>query len=827
MTILSTADLKQFQLPTIEEIDGELAYRSLTHFVKQMWRFVDPSEFKGGWHLDAMAEHLEAVSRGEITRLIINIPPRHMKLIADSIIVPTPKGYRRHGDIQAGDFVFGADGKPVCVKSITSKAPANYEVIFDNGEIIKCNGDHLWTVYDSFNLRKSKTVSTSWIMEKGVIWNNGGVPAHRFSIPDHSCVHYPWKKLFLHPYFLGCWLGDGTSTKPVITHAIDDKSHIKKIERLGYKVTKVFDSVGNCQQSYFTWQGIVQELRRLGIYGKKSIPKSYLQSSKKQRLELLAGLIDTDGWVCRKTGRVKLITTEKHLAERYMILITSLGFKPWINEWAVPPWGKYHSTKTAYCVAFQPLCSIPTVIPRKRAWRTVYANRRRQIVEVRKAKEVEQGHCLRIGNKDGLYLVGKSHIVTHNSLMVSVFWPAWDWLRRPSTQWLFASYAESLSIRDSVKCRRLIQSPPYQQLLARYQPGCVLTGDQNTKIRFDNNLGGYRIATSVGGALTGEGGGIICVDDPTNLVEGESETMRKNVLDWWDYAMSTRLNDPKTGAYVVIMQRLHEEDLTGHILAENKNWAHLCLPARYEDENRTVSPLNFIDPRTEIDEPLWPEQYGDKELSAIEKELGTYGSAGQLQQRPTPRHGGMFLVENFKIIKAINKSPLSLGSSVRSWDKAGSQDKGCFTAGVLMHKMKDGSFVIEDVVRGQWSAGKREAIIKQTAQLDGVDVKIWIEQEPGSGGKESAESSIMSLAGYDVHADRVTGDKVTRAEPYAAQVEGSNVKLIEGEWNREFIREHELFPNGKYLDQCDAASMALNKLCVQQKVVGTWGTRRI
>ena len=412
------------------------------------------------------------------------------------------------------------------------------------------------------------------------------------------------------------------------------------------------------------------------------------------------------------------------------------------------------------------------------------------------------------------------------SLAVAVFWPAWEWLRDPSKQWLFASYAESLSIRDSVKCRRLIQSIPYQKLLATYQPDFVLTGDQNTKTRFENNFAGYRLATSVGGALTGEGAGIICVDDPHHVMEGESETVRNGVLDWWDYAMSTRLNNPKTGAYVIIMQRLHEEDLTGHLLEGGADWAHLCLPARYEVENRTKSPLNFKDPRTEIDEPLWPERYGDKELSAIEKDLGPYGSAGQLQQRPSPRSGNMFPAQNFQMIKALNKSIHSLEASIRSWDKAGTQDAGAYTVGVLMHKMKDGSFVVEDVKRGQWSAAQREAVIKQTAELDGLDVSIWIEQEPGSGGKESAESSIQKLQGYKVHAERVTGDKVTRAEPYSAQVEISNVKLLLGEWNREFIKEHELFPNGKYKDQVDASSMAFNKLNATQKIAGTWGKRR-
>jgi len=212
------------------------------------------------------------------------------------------------------------------------------------------------------------------------------------------------------------------------------------------------------------------------------------------------------------------------------------------------------------------------------------------------------------------------------SLAVAVFGPAWAWVEQPHLRWLFASYAESLSKRDSLKTRRLIQSPWYQ---ARWADRYQLTSDQNEKLRFENSESGYRLATSVGGLGTGEGGDIIAVDDPHNTLGAESQAKREGALTWWDETMSTRLNDPKTGRIIIVMQRLHERDLAGHVLAQG-GYEHLCLPARFESKHPTKSQtsLGFVDPRTEAGHPLWAEKYGESELADLEKRLGPYGVAG-------------------------------------------------------------------------------------------------------------------------------------------------------------------------------------------------------
>lgn len=262
------------------------------------------------------------------------------------------------------------------------------------------------------------------------------------------------------------------------------------------------------------------------------------------------------------------------------------------------------------------------------------------------------------------------------SSITSVAFPAWTWTQPhvshtsgPGVQFLHASYAQQLALRDSVKCRRLIESPWYQGLWGdRFK----LTSDQNTKTRFDNDRNGSRLSTSVGSALTGEGGSIIVVDDPNAAQEAFSEATIATTIDWWDSALSTRLNDPKSGAFVVIQQRLSEEDLTGHILSKDiGEWTHLCLPMRYEWRRHSVTSIGWEDPRgladngtslievspdgeripispeaqIELDERedtlLWSDRFGEQEVTILEKQLGPWAAAGQLQQRPEPKGGGI------------------------------------------------------------------------------------------------------------------------------------------------------------------------------------------
>ena len=398
------------------------------------------------------------------------------------------------------------------------------------------------------------------------------------------------------------------------------------------------------------------------------------------------------------------------------------------------------------------------------------------------------------------------------SLSTSVAFPAWVWAQRkrskltgPQVGFLSMSYAQSLSVRDNVKCRRLIDSPWYQ---AGWGNRFKLTTDQNTKIRFENDCGGYRLASSVDGSGTGEGGDIIVIDDAVSAADALSPVVREAANEWFDNTMSTRLNDPKTGAYVMVMQRLHQSDLVGHVLERQPDeWTVLCLPARYEHDHPHV----YIgDKRTTDGELLWPARVDEAEIVKLERALGSYGAAGQLQQRPAPREGGMFKRSWFSIVPA---APAGL-SMVRGWDLAGTVAiKGSdpdWTVGVKLGKSIDGFIYILDVVRFRGSPAEVERTILNTAQQDTKTCAIQLPQDPGQAGKAQAGTLTRLLSGFNVHTERPTGPKEVRAAPFAAQCEVGNVKLVDGPWINAFFDEIELFPYGNHDDQVDAAADAFN-----------------
>jgi len=249
------------------------------------------------------------------------------------------------------------------------------------------------------------------------------------------------------------------------------------------------------------------------------------------------------------------------------------------------------------------------------------------------------------------------------STICSTAFPAWIWAQRfksptsgPGVQFLTASYAAQLSVRDSVKCRRLIDSPWYQELWGdRFK----LSSDQNVKSRFDNDKGGTRLSTSVGSALTGEGMSIGIIDDPNGAQDATSEAVIESTIEWFDHAMSTRLSDPKTGAFIIIQQRLAENDLTGHILEKQVgDWTHLCLPMKYEPDRSFTTVIGWKDPRTNEGELLWPERFGEPEVKALEKALGPWAAAGQLQQRPEPKGGGVIKREWWQTWPSDNYPPV-------------------------------------------------------------------------------------------------------------------------------------------------------------------------
>lgn len=410
-------------------------------------------------------------------------------------------------------------------------------------------------------------------------------------------------------------------------------------------------------------------------------------------------------------------------------------------------------------------------------------------------------HLERVARGELLRLVILVPPRSSKSTIVSVSWPAWMWAKKPSLQWMCVSNSDRLAIDHSRKMRTLVASPWYQGMW--HLP---YSRDQNAKTRFDNDESGYRLALTIRSAGTGLGGDILVIDDPHDRDEAMSDVERRACIDAYREKFSTRLNDPNTGAIVAIGQRLHTDDLFGYLLKQG--FDVLTIPMRYESNHPTPSSTGWIDPRTQNGELLCPRRFSEAYAKEQESVLGSWGFAGQYQQRPTVRGGGMFKQEWFQIVKV---SPAK-GRRVRYWDKASSDEAGsCYTAGVKMSEV-EGVYYIEHVIRRRVGPDARRRLMKIAAALDAKrdeSTEQVIEREGGSTGKDAVLDEVRLLAGYIVHHHKPVGSKDVRLEPLAAQFEAGNVKLVEGEWNQEFIDElMGVLAGGKYRDCGDAAAGA-------------------
>jgi len=391
---------------------------------------------------------------------------------------------------------------------------------------------------------------------------------------------------------------------------------------------------------------------------------------------------------------------------------------------------------------------------------------------------------------------------TTKSTLCSIMFPAWVWIRLPSGRIIGGSYADTLAMDLSRKNRDLVMSPKYQRTF----PNLRLRQDQKAKSHFVNTNGGSRYSFGVSGTVTGMHAHFIIIDDPLNPNEAVSEVELENANRLMSETLFTRKIDKAITPTILIMQRLHQNDPTQHVLDTYETVRHICLPAESVDEIKPPDLKKYY-----VDGLMDPNRLSQKVLRENFKALGEFGYAGQFGQRPVPRGGAMFKPGRI----TVDTAPVRWKARIRYWDKAGTQNAGAYTAGVLMGKDMDDRFWILDVVRGRWAMEEREATIKNTAAIDGHQVRVWIEQEPGSGGKDQAMYTIKNLAGYRIQAEKVgsaTGNKVSRAGPFADQVNSGNVYMITAGWNAEFLDEHRFFPASKYKDQVDAASGAFNKL---------------
>ena len=374
------------------------------------------------------------------------------------------------------------------------------------------------------------------------------------------------------------------------------------------------------------------------------------------------------------------------------------------------------------------------------------------------------------------------------SELASVRFAPWLLTERPGASIVSATYAGEFADDLGRKARAVLEMPVYSQLW----PRSALSQESRAVSRWQTVTGGSYFAVGVGGALTGRGADFLLIDDPhKNRLEAESKVSRDAVFDWFRSTAYTRLE--KGGAVAIIMTRWHEDDLVGRVLQDDRGWHVLSLPAIAEvaDEYRQVG------------DALWPDKYSADALRGIRNVIGEREWSALYQQRPAPLEGALFKPDGLQMLDA---EPAGV-QWIRAWDFGATSGGGDPTVGVKLGMWNDHP-VVADVTRLQGSPDEVERVLVATAQRDGRAVTINLPQDPGAAGKAQVQYLTRCLVGFNVQSSTESGDKVTRAEPLASQVNVGNAYLIRGAWNRDFIEELRTFPNGSHDDQVDAASRA-------------------
>lgn len=395
------------------------------------------------------------------------------------------------------------------------------------------------------------------------------------------------------------------------------------------------------------------------------------------------------------------------------------------------------------------------------------------------------------------------------SMLVSVLWPAWEWgpQNRASLRYVSTTFDADNAVRDTRRMRTLIQSEWYQSLFPH------VTLIRSAEDSFENDQTGWREASPYG-SLTGKRGDRLQIDDPHSTKSAESDAQRKETERIFREDVPSRVNDSMLSAIIIIMQRIHVGDVSA--LAMAQHYTHLCLPMEFEVATRCSTKIGFVDWRHSEGDLLFPERFPREAVERDKAQMLSHAVAGQFQQRPVPREGGLFKRAWFEG-RTIAAAPADC-IWWRHWDLAASlkkqgQQNQAWTAGVKMgFSPSTKRYYVGHVIRVQEEGHDVRRTIKATAEADTAAVRISLPKDPGQAGKSQSQDFVAGLGGFNAFASAESGDKFTRAEPFAAQCQAGNVYLVAGEWVTAYLDELCLFPSSAAKDQVDASSGAFARL---------------
>jgi predicted phage terminase large subunit-like protein len=386
------------------------------------------------------------------------------------------------------------------------------------------------------------------------------------------------------------------------------------------------------------------------------------------------------------------------------------------------------------------------------------------------------------------------------SLIGSVAFPAWCLGHNPAAQVMCVSYAQDLSDKHARDCRSIMTSAWYRRLFPRTRLSSLATQELVT------TAGGVRLASSVGGVLTGRGADLIIIDDPIKPADALSETVRRAANEWYNNTLYSRLNDKQRGAIVLIMQRLHEDDLVGHVVQQD-DWDVLSFPAIAEEDEthhyETVwGPVTFTRSRGQA---LHPEREPLEMLERRRLTMGKYNFAGQYQQAPAPARGGLVKADWFRRYQRA-EAPQHYDQIVQSWDTANkptelSDFSVCTTWG-----LKDKKLYLMDVFRERLAYPDLKRAVQR--QNERYNPQVILIEDRASGTQLIQELIAEGLHG--VQKCNPSGDKIMRLHAQTATIENGFVYLpAEANWVPAYLHELTVFPRGKHDDQVDSTSQFL------------------
>lgn len=563
---------------------------------------------------------LDMFAHGKIRKIIVQMPPQHGKEISDNQIVATTKGIKKHGDLIVGDYVFGRDGTPVKVLWVSEKTRSEYVVSFSDGAKIECHGNHEWTVYNRFR-QKEETIETKH-MASSTIYNGDGKRGSRYKyqVDSNVCVMFDSRNVDLDPYVLGAWLGDGDSSCGIIHIGNND------VEIIGNSTYKFKESKGTTTRKFYSPELNIL-LKNNGLIKNKHVPDMYKYNSVEVRKNVIAGLIDTDGYVYHRNGRITISNTNKRIIDDAAFILRSLGqsvvvreFKPRVSSSGIV--GK----KIVYQLCFNPTMTFPTKVKRKKITK-LSINKKRAIVSIERKEGLGYGNCIQVDG--GIYLVGDTFIPTHNSEGSSRKLPAFMLGLNPDKKICIGSYAATIARDFNRDVQRIIDTPSYRELFPEtYLNGSNVVTMANTYLRNSDviEMVGHKGLLRVvgrGGSLTSKTVDVSILDDVyKDYSEGNSPIVRNAAWKWYTTVVRTRLHNDSQE--LIVFTRWHDDDLIGRIeksgetVIDIKSWDDVKnIPAgawvRINFEGLKTGEPTEIDPR-EPGAALWDRRHSRAKL---------------------------------------------------------------------------------------------------------------------------------------------------------------------------------------------------------------------